>query len=82
MTEITRIELSKSDRSRCHKCSEKIKKGTPRGVETDYRHTHVEYHYYCFKCVPDILREMVKRIESIKLDFYRKMSEIDINLLR
>lgn len=58
---IERIELAKSNFSRCKKCGRRIKKGQPRGV--DYT------SFVCYKCFKNKNNEDIKLLQRLNKDF-------------
>jgi len=68
------IEISPSNRAKCNRCGDFIKKDTPRGFIISYENKYPNYIYYCYKCAKieitetiNFLKEKLKELnEEIK----------------
>lgn len=65
------VELSPNNRARCIKCSEKIKKDTPRG------RTHTG-HFVCTNCFESYLQGMILKIDYMEKEFAKLRKQTNV----
>lgn len=72
---IEKLEIAKSDRSKCKWCGKKIGIGTPRGVESSYYNNHTEYVYCCYKCLVSIKFDLDEANLKMLFDKTKELKE-------
>ncbi len=63
--EINQIEVSPNNRASCRVCHNKIKEGTPRGVEVAHSDKYgIYYKYYCYKCTGKVINQQIDNLKA------------------